>query len=105
MPKIDTAIRPLPFVFDVVCFRFAGFPPDRVPCGGTVGRARAAREWDQVEPMPNTSRPFVSFKAGSNYYFIQGHDMADKVLLKVLLGRELKGHEKMQTSGKEEASS
>eukprot|EP00752_Nemacystus_decipiens_P010089 g8990.t1 len=55
---------------------------------------------DEVEPMPNTSRPFVSFKAGSNYYFIQGHDMDDKVLLKVLLGRELKDHEKL-TLGKE----
>lgn len=44
--------------------------------------------------MPNTSRPFVSFKAAGGYYFIQGHDMDDKVLLQVLLGRELKDHEK-----------
>ncbi|CBJ28755.1 conserved unknown protein [Ectocarpus siliculosus] len=49
---------------------------------------------DEVEPMPNTSRPFVSFKAAGSYYFIQGHDMADKVLLQTLLGRELKDHEK-----------
>ncbi|CAM9765522.1 unnamed protein product [Ectocarpus fasciculatus] len=49
---------------------------------------------DEVEPMPNTSRPFVSFKAAGSYYFIQGHDMADKVLLQTLLGRELKEHEK-----------
>ncbi|CAM9482719.1 unnamed protein product [Pylaiella littoralis] len=49
---------------------------------------------DEVEPMPNTSRPFVSFKAGDNHYFVQGHDMADKVLLQTLLGRELKDHEK-----------
>lgn len=47
----------------------------------------------QVEPMPTTSRPFVSFKADGKYYFIQGHDMADKELLKILLGRELKEHE------------
>lgn len=44
--------------------------------------------------MPTTSRPFVSFKAGDHYYFIQGHDMADKALLQTLLGRELKEHEK-----------
>lgn len=48
----------------------------------------------QVEPMPNTSRPFVSFKANGNYYYIQGHVMEDKVLLKTLLGRDLKDHEK-----------
>ncbi|CAM9181177.1 unnamed protein product [Hapterophycus canaliculatus] len=48
---------------------------------------------DEVEPMPTTSRPFVSFKAGDAYYFIQGHDMADKSLLQTLLGRELKEHE------------
>lgn len=48
----------------------------------------------QVEPMPNTSRPFVSFKAGDDYYFIHGHEMADKELLRTLLGRELKDHEK-----------
>lgn len=44
--------------------------------------------------MPNTSRPFVSFKAGGGYFFIHGQDMNDKVLLQVLLGRELKDHEK-----------
>eukprot|EP00904_Undaria_pinnatifida_P013077 jgi/Undpi1/88/HiC_scaffold_1.g00088.m1 len=49
---------------------------------------------DEVEPMPNTSRPFVSFKANGNYYYIQGHVMEDKVLLKTLLGRDLKDHEK-----------
>ncbi len=53
----------------------------------------------QVEPMPNTSRPFVSFKARDTYYFIQGHDMADKTLLQVLLGRELKESEKLTLKG------
>lgn len=48
----------------------------------------------QVEPMPKTSRPFVSFKANGTHYYIQGHNMADKVLLKTLLGRDLKDHEK-----------
>jgi len=49
--------------------------------------------------MPNTSRPFVSFKARDAYYFIQGHDMADKTLLQVLLGRELKESEKLTLKG------
>ena len=44
--------------------------------------------------MPKTSRPFVSFKANGTHYYIQGHNMADKVLLKTLLGRDLKDHEK-----------
>lgn len=48
----------------------------------------------QVEPTPNTSRPFASFKAGGNHYYIHGHDMPDKILLKTFLGRELKEHEK-----------
>lgn len=48
----------------------------------------------QVEPMPKTSRPFVSFKANGKHYYIQGHGMEDKVLLKTLLGRDLKDHEK-----------
>lgn len=44
--------------------------------------------------MPKTSRPFVSFKANNKHYYIQGYDMEDKVLLKTLLGRDLKDHEK-----------
>lgn len=92
LARNDAAFRPV--CFDIVFFR-AGLTD---PAAGLLG----ARMDHQVEPMPNTSRPFVSFKAGSNYYFIQGHDMDDKVLLKVLLGRELKDHEK-QAVAKEAA--
>ncbi|CAM9331760.1 unnamed protein product [Choristocarpus tenellus] len=49
---------------------------------------------DEVEPQPNAMRPFVSFQAKGNYYYIQGESFKDKGLLRQLLGRPLKESEK-----------
>ena len=43
-----------------------------------------------VKPLPNSTRPFVSFEAKGNLYFVHGETFANKQLLRRLLGRALK---------------
>ncbi|CAM9162188.1 unnamed protein product, partial [Phaeothamnion confervicola] len=46
-----------------------------------------------VRPRPSSARPFVSFEADGQLFFVQGRSFADKPLLKQLLGRPLLEHE------------
>eukprot|EP00612_Vaucheria_litorea_P001911 CAMPEP_0171454762 /NCGR_PEP_ID=MMETSP0945-20130129/1924_1 /TAXON_ID=109269 /ORGANISM="Vaucheria litorea, Strain CCMP2940" /LENGTH=68 /DNA_ID=CAMNT_0011979861 /DNA_START=420 /DNA_END=629 /DNA_ORIENTATION=+ len=53
---------------------------------------------DKIEPIPNASRPFVSFgyesEANKNdLFYVQGEHFEDKELLQKLLGRSLTEHE------------
>ncbi|KAG5190131.1 hypothetical protein JKP88DRAFT_205594 [Tribonema minus] len=60
-----------------------------------LGRPRVTEfRLGDVQPQPDALRPFVSFKARDNYYFIQGEVLQDKALLKELLGRPLDDSEK-----------
>lgn len=43
-----------------------------------------------VKPLPNSVRPFVTFEAGKNLFFVHGEAFEDKALLKRLVGRPLK---------------
>lgn len=44
----------------------------------------------EVKPLPNSTRPFVTFEANGRLYFVHGETFADKVLLTKFLGRPLK---------------
>jgi hypothetical protein len=46
-----------------------------------------------VKPLPNSTRPFVSFSARDRLYFVHGETFPDKHLLHSLLGRPLKKSE------------
>lgn len=48
----------------------------------------------QVKPELKTMRPFLTFSAGGNKYYVHGSMMADKQLLRIFLGRPLKPAEK-----------
>ena len=54
---------------------------------------KSSFQLSQVEPQPNTARPFVSFRAADRFYFIHGSMFDDKRLLRRLLGRPLKEDE------------
>eukprot|EP00611_Tribonema_gayanum_P004641 TRINITY_DN1383_c0_g1_i2.p1 TRINITY_DN1383_c0_g1~~TRINITY_DN1383_c0_g1_i2.p1 ORF type:complete len:224 (-),score=60.28 TRINITY_DN1383_c0_g1_i2:361-1032(-) len=51
-----------------------------------------------VQPQPDALRPFVSFKARDNYYFVQGEVLQNKALFKELLGRPLDDSEKSSST-------
>ena len=44
----------------------------------------------EVKPLPNSTRPFVTFEASGRLYFVHGETFADKALLVRFLGRPLK---------------
>ena len=46
-----------------------------------------------VKPLPNSLRPFVTFEANGQLYFVHGEQLGDKTLLKKLVGRPLKPQE------------
>jgi hypothetical protein len=48
---------------------------------------------DRVQPMPGSSRPFMSFSVEGKPYYVHGGTFEDKVLLQKLLGRALKESE------------
>lgn len=54
---------------------------------------RLRLEMVQVEPLPTAMRPFVTFGAKNQLYYIEGHAIEDKGLLRRLLGRPLKAWE------------
>lgn len=56
----------------------------------------------EVQPLPNTTRPFVTFQANGRLYFVHGETFADKALLQKLLGRPLKEAEAVPVDPPEE---
>ncbi len=53
-------------------------------------RAHTEFALSDVQPLPNTTRPFATFQAKGRLYFVHGETFADKALLRQLVGRPLK---------------